>query len=243
MTPKVLFIGSIGAVAETSEVQRIAYNQALKENNVNWEWSKSTYKKLLKSNGGIDRLETLSAATNQNLPKETITNIHSRKTELAAQYIVLKKTAPRAGLQDLIEAAKKDGCKVAWVTTTGAENTNAILNATEGVLTKNHFDYIFHRHEADNGKPAPDIYHKALSHFNSNASECIAIEDSKNSMLSAKSAGIFTVVTPGAYHNTENLEIADLTLESLAETNWESLKSDFVNAHLNVSNLLKKSNI
>jgi len=229
MKPKILFIGSIGAVAETSELQRRAYNQALKENNVNWEWSQDIYKKLLKSNGGIDRLETLSAATNQHLSEETIKNIHSRKTELAARHIISEKISPRAGLVNLIKAAKDDGCKVAWVTTTGTENTDAILQASQGTLTNAHFDHIFHRDEAENGKPSADIYHKALNHFNAEASECIAIEDSKNSMLSAKSAGIFTVVTPGAYHGNESLEIADVTLESLSETDWESLKSDFEN--------------
>jgi len=229
MKPKVLFIGSIGAVAETSELQRRAYNQALKENNIDWEWSQDTYKKLLKSNGGIDRLQTISAATNQHLSEETIEKIHSRKTELAAQHIVSEKISPRAGLVNLIKTAKEDGCKVAWVTTTGTENTNAIIQASQGTLAKEYFDYIFHRDEAENGKPSADIYHKALNHFNVDASECIAIEDSKNSMLSAKSAGIFTIVTPGAYHSNESLEIADMTLESLSETDWQSLSSDFEN--------------
>ena len=229
MKPKVLFIGSIGTVAETSEFQRLAYNQALKENDVNWEWSKDIYKSLLKSSGGIDRLETLSKATNQNLLNETIKKVHARKTELACEHIIKKKICPREGLTDIIEKAKHDGVKVAWVTTTGKENTDAIIQASQGKLSEAHFDYIFHRHDAKNGKPSSDIYHTALSHFNVKAHECIAIEDSLNSVLSSKGAGIFTVVTPGNYHDDESAKISDVHYKSLDQTDWATLKSKFEN--------------
>ena len=231
MKPKALFIGSIGTVAETSEFQRLAYNQALKKNNVNWNWSKDTYKSLLKSSGGISRLEILSAATNQELSNDTIKRIHAQKTEIAGQHIVSKKICPREGLVEIIQQARKDGVKVAWVTTTGHENTDAIIKASQGKLSKDHFDHIFHRHDAESGKPASDIYKIALKHFDAKPRECIAIEDSLNSVLSSKGAGIFTVVTPGSYHDNQSAKISDLHFRVLSETNWESLKSDFEKAH------------
>ncbi|MGB3591459.1 MAG: HAD-IA family hydrolase [Nonlabens sp.] len=227
MKPKALFIGSIGAVAETSEIQRQAYNQALKENNVNWQWDKDTYKNLLKSNGGQDRLEMLGQATGQQLSQEQINKIHARKTELAGEQIKNQKVQPRAGLAQLITEARENGAKVAWVTTTGQENTDAILSAFDGKITKDHFDHIFHRDAVQNGKPSPDIYNAATKHFNLQPQDCIAIEDSMNSTLAAKGAGIYTVTTLGDYHNEQVEKITDCKLNSLSETSWSQLENQW----------------
>lgn len=227
MKPKALFIGSIGAAAETSELQRQAYNQSLRENGVNWEWSKDTYRDLLQSSGGIHRLETLSAATGQDLSDETIRNIHRRKTEIAGELIKEHQVKPRAGLKKLIDQAKRHGAKVAWVTTTGEENTNAILSAFDGEVEASDFDRIFHRDDAEDGKPAPAIYHTAMEHFDVQPEECVAVEDSVNSVLSAKGASIYTIATPGENHN-ENMEnIADLVIPSLDKVDWEQISIEF----------------
>ncbi|MGC1471319.1 MAG: HAD-IA family hydrolase [Psychroserpens sp.] len=223
MTPKVLFIGSIGVVAETSEIQRQAYNQALKESHVDWVWTPEIYRKLLQRSGGQDRINMLAVATGKDFSKSEIEKIHARKTELACATIVKERIAPRPGLVNLIAEAKVSGAKVAWVTTTGHKNTNAILEASAGKLKKSDFDHIFHRDEAPKGKPSPDIYNAALKHFGVKAHECIAIEDSLNSLLASRTANIFTVVTLGAYHD-ENLDnIADLTLASLEGASWNDL--------------------
>ena len=223
MKVKALFIGSIGVVTETSEYQRRAYNQAMSENGMNWEWTPTTYKELLKSSGGKQRLQTLSIATQQPLTQEKIDQIHSRKTELAGQMIESDQLQPRPGLVKLIEQAKKAGAKVAWVTSTYEANTDALLRASNGALTKEHFDHIFHREDAENGKPSPHIYHKALEHFDLNAADCVAVEDSINSILSAKGAGIFTVATLGEYHDESVDNIADMVVDDLSQMNWERL--------------------
>ena len=227
MKPKVLFIGSIGTIAETSELQRQAYNEAFQENGVSWNWNPEVYKQLLKSNGGQDRLDTLATATGQQLSDEKIKQIHSRKTEIAGEKIVNQNITPRAGIKELITEAKKDGTKIAWVTTTSKENTDAILKAFNGTVSESDLDYIFHREDAKNGKPSSDIYNIAMSHFKAQPSECIAVEDSLNSVLAAKNTGIFSVVTPGENHKGNVGNVADLKYDSLAETNWDSLKKAF----------------
>ena len=227
MTPKALFIGSIGAAAETSEIQRQAYNQALKENNIDWQWSPEVYKKLLKSNGGQDRLEMLGLSTGKELSNDQIKEVHKRKTEIAGEMIKNQKVQPREGLKELIHQAKNDGAKVAWVTTTGHENTDAILAAFDGEIKKNDFDHIFHREDALNGKPAPDIYYVATRELNVDPQECIAVEDSLNSTLAAKGAGVYTVTTLGEYHDEHVENITDQKLNSLKETSWNQLKQSF----------------
>ncbi len=38
MKPKAILLGSIGVVAETSDIQRRAYNTAFKEAGLDWVW-------------------------------------------------------------------------------------------------------------------------------------------------------------------------------------------------------------
>ena len=215
MKPSVLFIGSIGVVSETSELQRQAYNQALKDQGLNWHWTLPTYKKLLQTSGGIHRLETLTASTGQELSEDTITKIHASKTDLAGKSIVDKKVAPRPGVVDLIRAAKESGAKVAWVTSTSKDNTGALLEAAGEQLSAEDFDHIFHAGDAPQGKPAPDIYQAALQHFGVEADDCVAVEDSINSILSAKGAGIYTIATLGENHRGTPVDnIADAVYAS-----------------------------
>ena len=53
---KALFFGSIGVLAETSELQRQAYNTAFKINDLKWHWNVGTYCGLLQESGGQNRL-------------------------------------------------------------------------------------------------------------------------------------------------------------------------------------------
>ena len=53
-----IFFGSIGVLAETSELQRQAYNTALKLNGINWQWNIGTYCGLLQKPGGQKRLSS-----------------------------------------------------------------------------------------------------------------------------------------------------------------------------------------
>ncbi len=50
----VLF-GSIGTLAETSEIQRGAFNQAFRANGLDWHWERDEYVALLERSGGRDR--------------------------------------------------------------------------------------------------------------------------------------------------------------------------------------------
>lgn len=45
-----------------------------------------------------------------------------------------------------------------------------------------------------NSKPAPDIYLKACEKLGENPTNCIAIEDSKNGILSAKNADMNVIM-------------------------------------------------
>ena len=102
MLKTTLMFGSIGAVMETSDVQRRAYNQALKEAGLPWVWTREIYAELLLQSGGQDRLKMLAAATGTLLSHQQIEHIHSRKTEIACDELSSTRTPLRSGVAELM---------------------------------------------------------------------------------------------------------------------------------------------
>jgi HAD superfamily hydrolase (TIGR01509 family) len=64
-------------------------------------------------------------------------------------------------------------------------------------------------------KPHPDIYLAALDALGVLPHEAIAFEDSLNGLRAAKTAGLFTVVTPNQATQALEFSLADLLLPSL----------------------------
>ena len=210
-----LLLGSIGTVVETSDIQRLAYNQALKEAGINWTWDRAVYSELLSQSGGKERLSMLASATGVNLSKAEIATIHTRKTQLAGEALMIARPSPRPGVAALIALAKERNMKIAFVTTTYRENIDAIFAAT-GELSLGDFDYVGTRDDVEQGKPAPDAYFAALAKLGVDAAHALAIEDTAISVMSAKRAGIEVVATPGDLSGGQDLWQADLIVDNIA---------------------------
>lgn len=217
MTKKALLLGSIGAIAETSDIQRRAYNQALKEANLDWQWDETTYAELLTQAGGKDRLSMLAAATGTSLTPEQIDAIHARKTEIACDEVIKTAAGLRPGVEALVQAAKDKGMKLALVTTTYQPNIDAILESAGDALSAGDFDHIVARDAIKHGKPAPDCYVAALKALGIDARDALAVEDTPNSVMAAKRAGIAVIATPGKLTAGQDFWQADLVLDSLAD--------------------------
>lgn len=215
MTIKALFLGSIGAVAETSDIQRRAYNQAMKEQGLDWEWDRDTYSKLLEQSGGKERLDLLSAATGEGLSEDTVQAIHARKTEIACDEVRESDVALRPGVAALARYAKDNGMKLGFVTSTYRPNVDALLDAAEGELSADDLDVVIVREDIERGKPAPDAYLEALERLGVDASEAVAVEDTANSVMSAKRAGLRVIATPGELTAGQDTSAADLSLDAL----------------------------
>ncbi len=217
MMPKTaLMFGSIGTLVESSDIQRQAYNEAMREAGLPWTWDRETYADLLLQTGGKERLAHLANATGSELSAETIERIHARKTELAGRALIAQGAVLRPGVAALIEIAKARGLKLAFVTTTYRPNIDAIFEAARGALSPEDFDHIASRDTVARGKPAPDAYLAALTALGIEAAAALAIEDTAASVMSAKRAGIAVVATPGALTAEQDFWQADLVVPSLA---------------------------
>ena len=217
MIKNTLMFGAIGTLMETSDVQRRAYNQALKEAGLDWVWTRDVYAELLNQSGGQDRLKMLSAATGTALSEQQIEAIHSRKTDIACQELASKQTPLRPGVAELVKWAKSHGMKMAFVTTTNQRNIDAIFQSAGNALLKSDFDYISSDSQVSRGKPWPEAYLTALKHLNNKPAEVLAIEDTAVSVMSAKRAGLQVVATPGDITGGQDFWQADLVCRSLLD--------------------------
>lgn len=217
MAKKALMFGSIGTMAETSDIQRRAYNQALQEAGVDWQWDEPTYSKLLDQAGGKERLSMLADATGADLSAEQIERIHARKTELACAELASHAVGLRPGVEALLRAAKGKGMKLAFVTTTYRPNIDAIFAAAGDRIAAADFDHIVSRDAVEHGKPAPDCYRAALLALGIEADDALAVEDTANSVMAAKRAGLQVVATPGRFTSGQDFWQADLVVENLAD--------------------------
>ncbi len=216
MAVKALFLGSIGVIAETSAIQREAYNAALAEVGLGWRWDRSTYAALLEHAGGRDRLRLLSDATGAGLSEATIESVHRRKTEIACARILEEGVVLRPGVGELIETALARGVKTALVTSTYRANVDAIAAAAGAALPLQRFAAVITRDDVAAGKPAPDAYRIALKACAVAPDEAIAIEDTAASVAAARGAGVKVLATPGAFTRDQVIVGAEAVLQTLA---------------------------
>ena len=209
---KAILFGSIGTLIETSDLQREAFNQAFKEAGLDWYWDQADYTKLLKKSGGTKRIEDFAEKNNTNVDAK---KIRERKTQIYNDKINSSLISPREGVLDVLEYALKNKIKIGFVTSTTLDNIEAVFKTLNNQIKKNYFDFIGNNKLIKEAKPAPDIYIKALKSLELNSSECIAIEDSVESALSAYRAKIKCIAFPGLFHVDDDFSFCLKKLDKL----------------------------
>ena len=200
---KAIIFGSIGTVLETSDIQRKSFNKAFKKFGLNWYWSKNEYKKLLKMSGGENRLSNYAKIKNIKINTLKLRNL---KTKFFNNYLKKNKLKPRAGVTNVIKFCKKNNIKLGFASSTSINNINSIFFALENTIKKKDFDFIGNSKLVSKKKPYPDIYKVALKKFDLSSKECLAIEDTEESMKSALSAKIICIAFPGKLHEKEKFK-------------------------------------
>ena len=125
------------------------------------------------------------------------TLIREKRMELMNEYIDCYGVEKKPGLDELLAYLSSQKIKLAVATATDEVRTRAYLSQA-GVLS--YFDAIACATMVAHGKPAPDIYQLAASKLDVPTTDCLAIEDSPNGVISAHSAGCQVIMVP------ENIE-------------------------------------
>lgn len=203
-----------GTLAETEELHRIAFNEAFAEFGLDWYWSQEAYRVLLGVSGGKERIRHFVETTLDGQHcfvdlDDGIARLHRRKTDIYTRLVAAGRAELRPGVRELIDYAKANDIRLAIATTTSLPNVDALLAAAYGDAGGSIFEFVCAGDSVPAKKPAPDIYLDALLKLGLSADECIAIEDSRNGLLSARAAGIPTIVTPGIYTDDQDFREAE----------------------------------
>lgn len=99
----------------------------------------------------------------------------------------------KKGLVELLKFLKQNNYKTA-VTTSNDENRTMFY--LQNAKITNYFDKIICGNMVKRGKPDPDIYLEAANQLGERPEYCIALEDSKNGLLSASRAGCKVIAVP-----------------------------------------------
>lgn len=190
MTPKAIFFGSIGTLVDSSELQREAFNRAFKDAGLDWHWERDEYRTLLERPGGKRRIEEYARSRGEEVDAEAI---HAAKVA-HFKADAPTKMKPRDGLKELVEAAIEKGVPMAFVTSTGRDQVDLTLEGTNGVLSRDRLSYVGDRAHVKLSKPAPDIYNHALAEMAVDAENVLVIEDTPQSVVAARDAGLIHIV-------------------------------------------------
>ena len=197
---KVLLLGSIGVLAETSELQRQAYNKSFRKHGLDWYWSVANYCDLLKSPGGKKRLKSFA---NSNMSEQLIESIHNGKEEFYSDAL-RGGISPREGLVECLDYCRSNDISVALITTTTENNITALSNALKPEINFDQFSLITTKKDVQNEKPSSDIYKYALSFFDITAKQAIAIEDTEANQEAALKEQIICYLFAGEYAATSH---------------------------------------
>lgn len=191
---RALLFGSIGTLADTSELQRACYNAAFAEHGLDWTWDAATYRDLLARSGGRHRIETQAKAEGRSVDTRSL---HLTKSRLFQEALTQGKARPRPGVMETIAWARNAGVKLGLVTTTSRLNVVRLLDCLGLMSTR--FTIIVTEDDVAAPKPAPDCYHYAAACLATTREDCLAIEDNSDGVKAARAAGLPCLAWPGSY--------------------------------------------
>ena len=180
-------------------------------------WSQADQRNILGL--GLDDLYTLLSSEYrlQQSRDQFVRWYHERAKEIYGQRVSLTE-----GFSDLLSLL----------------NQHRILVGLASFSPRNWIDLVLHRFDLQDcfqvvvsadevegkGKPEPAIYLLTAQRLGVPAARCIAVEDSKNGLLSAKQAGMFCIGLRNGLNEEQDLSQADLIVHRFAELDWQTFQ-------------------
>ncbi|MBI2993394.1 MAG: HAD-IA family hydrolase [Gammaproteobacteria bacterium] len=212
-----------GTLADTEELHRQSFNRAFAEFHLDIEWSRAEYHDLLSISGGRERIrrylqhrriEADDAAALLRLTG----SLHQRKSALYREMLRHSHMTLRPGIRRLIDEARGCELRLGIATSSSRQNVETLLAATLGKGATALFQAVVTSDEVEEKKPSPAVYLHALSQLGETPPHCVAIEDTRNGNLSARAAGLTTVITTHAFTVDNDFAGAALVLDQLGES-------------------------
>ena len=143
--------------------------------------------------------------------------MHKAKTNLFMQIIEDGQLPLRAGVARLVDEAIAAGLTLAVCSTSNERAVTLIVERLLGAERRARFAGIFAGDIVSRKKPDPEIYDLARTELGLAAGECLVVEDSRNGLLAARSAGMPCIVTISSYTGNEDFTEADAVYRELGD--------------------------
>ncbi len=119
----------------------------------------------------------------------------------------------KPGVHEILEYLKKQGIPVALASST---RKAAVMEHLDRAGITSYFQKIICGDMVEHGKPAPDIYLKALDELNLKKDEAVVVEDATSGIESALAAGLRVVARDASRYHADQHK-ADMILSDLNE--------------------------
>src|ERR1700760_4181322 len=225
-----LILDCDGVLADTERYgPLVAFNQVFTEFGLPVHWTLDDYREKVLIGGGKERLASLLTpefVAAAGLPSDpagqqaAVAAWHKRQTEIYTGLVTSGAVPPRPGIARIVGEALAAGWPVAVASTSAEPSVVATLNRAVGPDLAGQVK-VFAGDIVPKKKPAPDIYLAALDWLGRPADQVVVIEDSRNGLLAATSAGLATVITVNDLTRDEDFSEAALVVSSLGDPGGE----------------------
>ena len=208
-----------GTIANTElEAHLPAFNFAFKDLGIDWHWDIDKYIKLLKINGGKNRIAHYSRLNNNNFSDELITQIHEKKQFYYLEFIKKNSVKFKTGVYRLINELHRKKIRQFIVTSSSRNQVDLIIEYLFNGF--NPFEFIISSEDVDLKKPNPLPYLKAVKLSGIKKNKSIVFEDSNPGLKSSLAANLPTIFVPSNIPiiHEENIKL-DCILDSLGDEN------------------------
>lgn len=140
--------------------------------------------------------------------------------DTAVLDLLTQPVEPLPGVRETIARLKSIPVPVGLASASLRQWVDATLS---GIGLDGAFDATVSASEVERAKPAPDMYLLAAEKLGVPASECIAVEDTRTGVASARAAGMYVVQVRAASTALPPIEEADAVIDSYAEFDFSLL--------------------
>ena len=228
MALRALLFDLDGTLADTeAHGHRPSYNRAFRKLGLSFRWGPKLYRRLLGQSSGRERLHHYLRRYQPDLGAHAdavgeseeawVEHVHRLKSRYFRRYLRQGKVPLRPGVARLLREASEAGLRLAVVTNASRSTVKSFLKYGLGQELAGRVDLIVGGDQIAARKPAPDLYHYALSRLKVAPYECIAIEDSAMGLKAARAAGVPTVITVNHDTVDQDFASASLVLDALGE--------------------------
>ena len=216
---KAVFWDVDGTIADTELCgHRVAFNLAFKDFDLDWYWEEKKYLDLLKVSGGLKRIIHYRNEIKSDLSDNRCSKIQMQKRRHYKNLIQSGEIKVRDGVLRLINELSRRDIQQFIVTTSGRDSLEPFLNTSLSSHLQ-FFSGTVTYEDVANHKPFPDAYNLALQLCKHPDANCMAIEDSKIGVESAKAANIHCLLTlpPWASSKKNIIKNANACVTSLGD--------------------------